>query len=63
MLDVRVTDTDAQSYGNHSVDSIVAAAESENKSKHVEAADARRASFTIFVLSVDGIIGREQGCF
>ena len=54
LLDVRVVDTDAQSYTNHPVGAILSSAEHEKKNKYTAAAESRRASFTPFVVSVDG---------
>ena len=38
-------------------------AEEEKKRKYSDAAEARRASFTPLVVSVDGVLGREAECF
>ena len=38
---------------------ILSSAEAEKKKKYNNAANARRASFTPFVVSVDGALGRE----
>lgn len=48
MFDVRVIDTDAPSYSNRAVVGILSSA----KKKYDKAADVRRASFTLFLLSV-----------
>ena len=63
LFDVRVVDTDAQSYLSRSVDTILSSAEQEKKRKYSEAVEARRASFTPFVMSVDGFLGREAAHF
>ena len=63
LLDVRVVDTDAQSYTNRTVGAILSSAENEKKNKYTVAAESRRAIFTPFVVSVDGIFGREAICF
>ena len=58
LFDVRVTDTDALSHSQRVVSVILSSAE-EAKKKYSEAAALRRASFTPFVVSVDGVLGRE----
>ena len=59
LIDVRVVDTDAPSHAHRTVSAVLATAEREKKRKYAEAAEARRASFSPFVLSVDGVMGRE----
>ena len=59
LLDVRVTDTDAPSYSQRVVSAILSSAEEAKKMKYSEAAALCRASFTPFVVSVDGVLGRE----
>ena len=56
LLDIRVMDTDAQLYTSRTVDS---AAENEKKKKYLDAVEARHASFTPFVTSIDGVLARE----
>ena len=56
-------DTDAQSYTNCIVGAILSSAEHEKKNKYTAAAEPRHATFTPFVVSVDGIFGREATCF
>ena len=63
LFDIRVIDTDAQSHVQRSVDAVLASAEREKKRKYSEAAMARHASFSPFVLSVDGQMGREARVF
>ena len=63
LFDVRVVDTDAQSYLSRSVGTILSSAEQEKKIKYSEAVEARHASFTPFVMSVDGFLGREAAHF
>ena len=63
LLDVCVVDNDAQSYTNHPVGAILFSTEHEKKNKYTAAAESRRATFTPFVVSVDGIFGREATCF
>jgi hypothetical protein len=63
LLDVRVIDTDAQSYVARPVREVLMSAESAKKRKYVEASTERRASFTPFVSSVDGALGGEAHTF
>jgi len=63
LFDVRVADTDAASYVNHSVSAVLAIAEEEKKHKYLPAAELRHASFTPFVVSVDGTLGYEALMF
>ena len=55
--------TDAPSYLHRDVASILSSVEEEKKRKYNDAAEARRASFTPLVVSVDGVFGREAECF
>ena len=57
LIDVCVVDTDAKSYGNRSPQDVLKAAEKEKK--YGEACEARRAAFTPFCVSVDGLLGTE----
>ena len=60
LFDIRVIDTDAPSHVNRSVAAILASAElSRKEGKYNNAANARRASITLFVVSVDGALGLE----
>ena len=59
MFDIRVVDTDAQSYAHRTVDDVLISPEKEKKKKYNEAAAARRASFSPFVVSVDGYMRKE----
>ena len=60
---IRVIDTDAPSYLHWDVASILSSDEEEMKRKYNDAAEARRASFTPLVVSVDGVLGQEAECF
>ena len=62
LLDIRVIDTDAASYCHRPVCAVIKSAEEEKKRKYNEAVEARRGSFSPFVLSVDGYVGVEAGC-
>ena len=59
LLDVRVVDTDAQSYASRTVDAVLCSAEQEKKRKYSAAVEDRRTSFTPFVASVDGVLGHD----
>ena len=59
LFDIRVTDTDAQSCAQRTVNAVLTAAEREKKRKYAQAVQARHASFSPFVLSVDGVMARE----
>ena len=63
LLDIRVTDADAPSYLTRSVGSVLAMAEEEKKQKFVSAVEARRGSFSPFVVMVDGVMGPEAVLF
>ena len=63
LFDIRVIDTDAPSYLHRDVASVLSSAEEEKKRKYIDAAEARRASFTPLVVSVGGVLGREAECF
>ena len=59
LLDIRVIDTDAQSYSNCSPKDILSVAEKEKKAKYNKACLDRRALFTPLCVSVDGLLGHE----
>ena len=59
LLDVRVVHTDAQSYASRTVDAVLCSAEQEKKRKYSAAVEDRHASFTPFVVSVDGVLGHD----
>ena len=63
LFDVRVADTDAVSYADRSVSAVLASAEEEKKHKYLSAAELHHASFTPFVVSVDGAFGHEALMF
>ena len=56
---VSTVDTDAQSYASRTVDAVLCSAEQEKKRKCLAAVEDRRASFTPFVVSVDGVLGHD----
>jgi hypothetical protein len=58
-LDIRVTDTDAESFKLKSVLQVLKTHETEKKRKYKKACEERRWHFTPFVCSVDGALGKE----
>ena len=63
ILDVRVTDTDAKSYCKWPLHKVLESQEKEKKRKYLGACLENRRHFTPFVLSVDGLLGREAQTF
>ena len=63
LFNVGVVDTDAQSYISRSVVDVFAGAEEEKKREYRLAAEACHASFSPFVVSVDGALGKEAVLF
>lgn len=63
LFDIRVTDTDAQSYVQRSPSDVLASAEREKRVKYGQACEDRRALFTPLCVSVDGMLGREATKF
>uniref|UniRef100_A0A1X7SKP0 Reverse transcriptase domain-containing protein n=1 Tax=Amphimedon queenslandica TaxID=400682 RepID=A0A1X7SKP0_AMPQE len=59
LFDVRVIDTDAQSYSCQTPPAVLTAAEKEKKRKYSAACEERRALFTPLCVSVDGLMGKE----
>ena len=59
IIDVRVTDTDAPSYRTRNPYSFIKSQEAEKKKKYLRLCLEQRRTFVPFVVSVDGIIGRE----
>ena len=56
LFDICVIDTDAQSHAHRSVNTVLATVAREKKRKYTQAAQTRHASFSPFVLSVDGLM-------
>ena len=63
LLDIRVVDTDVQSYANRSPMEVLGVAEKEKKMKYSLACEERRGTFTPFCCSVDGLSGHEAETF
>jgi hypothetical protein len=61
IVDVRVTDTDAKSYCSRDPHKVLAQQEREKKKKYLDACLEQRRHFTPFVVSTDGLVGREAG--
>jgi hypothetical protein len=59
ILDVRVTDTDAKSNLSKDPAKVLEAHEKEKKKKYLEACLEQRRTFTPFVVSTDGLLGKE----
>ena len=63
LFDIRVIDTDAPSYINHSPSIIISNAERDKKVKYSRACESRHASFSPLCISIDGLLGKEFSCF
>ena len=63
LFDIRVIDTDAQSYRAQSPIDVLSVAEREKKKKYQAACSDRQAMFTPLCTSVDGLLGREANVF
>ena len=59
IFDIRITDTDAKSYGTTKSAKLLERMEKEKKDKYSEACLERRRDFTPMVYSVDGMAGKE----
>ena len=59
IIDVRVTDTDAKSYRSKDPAKVLEAQEREKKKKYLQACLGQRRHFTPFVVSTDGLLGKE----
>jgi len=63
IFDVGVVDTDAPSYSDCSPQAVIQTAKVQKKGKYSLACQARRASFTPLVFSVDGVLARRLSSF
>jgi hypothetical protein len=63
LFDIRVVDTDAQSYCTRSIKSVLHSAEVTKRTKYGQACDEKRATFTPIVVSADGIFAHEAKVF
>jgi hypothetical protein len=59
IVDIRVTDTDANAYKHQNPHDVLRKQEKEKKKKYLRACLDQRRSFVPFVVSTDGLIGRE----
>ena len=63
IIDVRMTDTDSPSYLNDTPADVIENQEKQKKRKYVNSCLKQRRTFTPFVLSVDGLLGKEAKSF
>ena len=63
LFDVRVIDTDAPSHCHRAPNVILKSSSEEKKSMYKKAVVDRRGTFTLFVLSVDGLLHKEASHF
>ena len=63
LFDVRIVDTDAQSYRGRTPKDVLKGAEKEKKAKYSAACEERHALFTPLCCSVDGMLGGEAEVF
>ena len=59
LFDIRVVGTGVQSYTHRTVSAVLTAAAKEKNRKYAQAAQAQPASFSTFVLSMDGLMACE----
>jgi hypothetical protein len=59
IIDVRATDTDQPTHCKRDPDSVILSQEKEKKKKYLEPCLEQRRHFTPFVVSTDGLLGRE----
>jgi hypothetical protein len=63
LLDIRVINTDAESYRSRPIQCALSNAEKEKKRKYKTACEESRSAFTPFVTSTDGVLGNEAQFF
>jgi hypothetical protein len=63
IVDVRITDTDAKSYCTKDPAKVLEQHEREKKKKYLQPCLDRRKHFTPFVVSADGLVGKEAQTF
>ena len=63
LFDFRVVNTDAQSYASRPVAAVLETVAKAKKAKHHQVCIERRADFTPFVVSTDGVLHREAEHF
>ena len=59
LFDFRACNADAQSYANRPVTAVLDSLAQVKKTKHTQACRQRRADFTPFIVTTDGVIQRE----
>jgi hypothetical protein len=59
IIDVRITDVDAKSNRSKDLIKVLATHEREKKRKYLEACLGQRRHFSLFVVSTDGLLGKE----
>jgi hypothetical protein len=62
IVDIRVTDTDANAYKHQNPYDVLRKLEKEKKKKYLKACSDQHRSFVPFVVSTDGLLGREAIC-
>eukprot|EP00957_Ditylum_brightwellii_P033827 2563836-Ditylum_brightwellii.AAC.1 len=59
VIDARITDTDVKSYISCSLETVLAAQDKEKKGKYLTSCLEQNRHFSPFVVSVDGMLGKE----
>eukprot|EP00957_Ditylum_brightwellii_P055107 4177191-Ditylum_brightwellii.AAC.1 len=59
VIDIRITDTDAKSHILRPLEILLAAQEKEKKGKYLNACLEQNQHFSPYVVSVDGMLGKE----
>eukprot|EP00957_Ditylum_brightwellii_P206843 15350224-Ditylum_brightwellii.AAC.1 len=59
VIDVRITDTDAKYHISRPLETLLAAQEKGKKGKYLNACLEQNRHFSLFVVSVDGMLGKE----
>jgi len=63
LFDLRLVDTDVQSYCGVTPLAVLSSAEAKEKRKYLQACQAQRGTFTPLCMSIDGMMGREATVF
>ena len=63
MFDIKVVETEAESYYNRMPREVLQTAKKEKKAKYAAASEERQAFFTPVSYSVDGVLGMERETF
>ena len=59
IINVRIIDTDTKSYRNNNPAKVLAMQEDKKKRKYLQACKEQRQHFVSFVVSADGLLGKE----